>query len=357
MRLLQLYKERTAHRPDTEHTQALLRVLILTSACIYIVYLKFNSDAGPGVTAVVFLSYLFSILLFAHILRYPDINVTRRILGLIHDPLIATVVFYLVNEKMAMYLFIFTWVAIGNGFRFGAPYLYASGALGTLGIAALLRFASDWQTNWYFGAGVLITNIAVTGYTGAILNQLKLAQAKLEQKATHDPLTGLANRRLLFDRLRHAMVLNHRHMRPLALLYFDLDDFKLINDNYGHQVGDDLLRTVASKIRECIRESDTFARWGGDEFVIVFDSLQSQEDALLGSHRIMHAIESLTKVGGHQVKVSASIGLAKLNHGGTTRLITPEDFIRAADEAMYKAKKNGKARIESVEIGSLPSTN
>ena len=357
MRLLQLYKEHTAHRPDTEHTQALLRVIILTSACIYIVYLRFNFDIGTGVTAIVFSSYLFSILLFAHVLRYPDINVTRRIIGLIHDPIITTWVFYLVNEKMAIYLFIYTWVAIGNGFRFGAPYLYASAALGTFGISALLLFAPDWQTNWYFGTGVLIMNIAVTGYTGALLNQLKLAQAKLEQRATHDPLTGLANRRLLIDRLRHAMILNHRHMRPLALLYFDLDDFKLINDNYGHQVGDDLLRAVASKIRECIRESDTFARWGGDEFVIVFDSLQGHEDALPGSHRILQAVQSLTKVGGHSVKVSASIGLAKLNCREETRLITPEDFIKAADEAMYKAKNGGKARIEFVEISSLSSKN
>ena len=350
MGLLQFYKERTIHRPDTEHTQALLRVIILTSACLYIAYLRFNFAIGTGVTAVVFSSYLFSILLFVHILRYPDINVKRRILGLIHDPIITTIVFYLVNEKMAMYLFIYTWVAIGNGFRFGARYLYASGALGTLGISVLLLFAPDWQKNWYFGTGVLLTNIAVTAYTGAILNQLKLAQAQLEQRATHDPLTGLANRRLLIDRLRHAMILNHRHMRPIALLYFDLDDFKLINDNYGHQVGDDLLMAVASEIHECIRESDTFARLGGDEFVIVFDSLTSHDDAFLGSHRVLQAVESITKVSGHQVKVSASIGLAKLNYRGKTPLITPENFIKAADEAMYKAKKSGKARIEFVEV-------
>ncbi|MCG6535855.1 MAG: hypothetical protein L7F78_14435, partial [Syntrophales bacterium LBB04] len=98
---------------------------------------------------------------------------------------------------MVMYFSVYTWVAIGNGFRFGSRYLYASAILGTIGITLLLLFAPDWQTNWYFGIGVLITNISVTGYAGLILKQLKSAQAQLEIRATHDPLTGIANRRLL----------------------------------------------------------------------------------------------------------------------------------------------------------------
>ena len=349
MPLLKLYKERTANGPDTEHTQALLRVVIETSACLYLIYLRFTSSIGIGVVAIALSSFTFSILLLLHILRYPHVNIPRRIIGLIHDPLITTWIFYLVNEKMAMYLFVYTWVAIGNGFRFGVRYLYASAALGTLGIAVLLFLSPSWQANWYYSIGIFITNIAVTAYTGALLHQLKSAQSKLERIATQDSLTGLANRRLLIEKLRIAIILSQRHSHHLSLLYFDLDNFKPVNDKYGHHLGDDLLRTVATNVRECIRESDTFARLGGDEFVIIFDYLTSHDDAILGSHRVLKVVESITEVRGHPLKVSASIGMATLNSAKKNIPITPENFIKAADKAMYTAKKNGKGRVEFVE--------
>lgn len=349
MPLLKLYKERTANAPDTEHTQALLRVAILTSACLYLIYLRFTASIGIGVAVIIFSSYIFSLLLFLHILLYPGINIPRRIIGLIHDPLITTWIFYLMDEKMAMYLFVYTWVAIGNGFRFGVQYLYASAALGTSGIILLLFSSPIWQTNWYFGIGILITNVAVTVYTGALLHQLKSAQSRLEIIATHDSLTGLANRRLFNDRLRVAMILSQRHRRHLALLYFDLDDFKLVNDNYGHHVGDELLKTIAATVRDCIRESDTFARLGGDEFVIIFDSLTSHDEAYPVSKRILKAVESIKEVKGHPLNISASIGVAMLNYTKRDIPITLENFIKAADGAMYRAKKSGKGRIEYAE--------
>ncbi len=141
------------------------------------------------------------------------------------------------------------------------------------------------------------------------ITDLKDAERRLRQLATHDYLTGLPNRVLLYDRLEQALARFHRHGQPVALLYLDLDRFKPINDELGHQVGDAVLVEIGVRIHTVIRETDTAARIGGDEFAVLVEGIEDPVMLRLVADRLIDAISAPMSVRGHEVQVGASIGL------------------------------------------------
>ena len=159
--------------------------------------------------------------------------------------------------------------------------------------------------------------------------------------ATHDPLTGLSNRLLLNDRLEHAINHASRFDKCIAVIFCDLDNFKPINDTYGHSVGDEILKGVAESLKDILRKEDTICRFGGDEFVILVEELRSFDYL----EKVLEKIKSISHatflIEGHELSVGMSIGAAIYPNDGTTS----DDLMRRADEAMYKAKKNGKNMI------------
>jgi diguanylate cyclase (GGDEF)-like protein len=166
---------------------------------------------------------------------------------------------------------------------------------------------------------------------------LREAYARLNQLVTTDPLTGLPNRLLADDRLQLSVSLAQRDARPIAVLFVDLDRFKLINDSLGHPAGDDLLQQVATRLRGAIRESDTVARVGGDEFIVILHALSRPTDAEKVASSILVAMSEAFRLGGHDVFVSASVGIAIFpEHGGDA-----EELVSHADLAMYRAKADG----------------
>src|SRR5690606_11690669 len=166
--------------------------------------------------------------------------------------------------------------------------------------------------------------------------------ARLEHAALYDRLTELPNYRLFQDRLQGALTLARREGSCLALLYLDLDQFKQVNDEYGHPVGDLLLQQVAARIKGCVRESDTVGRIGGDEFLVLLPGIQSPQDALVVAETIRAVLGDSFILEGWEVKVSPSIGIAHSpEHGGDLRRL-----IRCADEAMYSAKRQGGNRSQ-----------
>ena len=169
---------------------------------------------------------------------------------------------------------------------------------------------------------------------------------QLERRAHHDPLTGLANRVLFNDRLGQAIVQTLRHNKLLALVYLDLDGFKKVNDVHGHQTGDVLLIAVATRMQEVLREGDTLARIGGDEFVAVLVDLESAEESLPIMERMLLAASTPVTIENVQVQVSASLGVTYFPQMGEA---TAEQLIEQADQAMYQAKQSGKNRIQVFE--------
>jgi diguanylate cyclase (GGDEF)-like protein len=169
---------------------------------------------------------------------------------------------------------------------------------------------------------------------------IKELQGFYERQAAQDALTGLVSRRMFDDRVDHAIALAKRLKKSVSLLYVDLDAFKPINDSFGHEAGDAVLKEVASRLRKAARESDTVARLGGDEFGVLMESDNDQTGAGTLATRIIDAISQPIFVGGHECHVGASVGIAILSPGTVDR----EALMRAADEAMYEAKKAGTNR-------------
>ncbi|MGI2002141.1 sensor domain-containing phosphodiesterase [Shewanella frigidimarina] len=172
------------------------------------------------------------------------------------------------------------------------------------------------------------------------INQRRKIEDQLLHDAQHDGLTGLPNRSYLMERLSQALKHLRRHgLDQFALLFIDLDRFKVINDSFGHLEGDRFLIETAQRIKSCVRENDTLARMGGDEFVILLDSINATEDAIEVSDRILQALSMPYQLAKQEFISGASIGVA---FSGRNKLVTSESLLRDADAAMYQAKANGK---------------
>jgi diguanylate cyclase (GGDEF)-like protein len=192
--------------------------------------------------------------------------------------------------------------------------------------------------------GALLTSFArMTATIEQQAEELRRVPARLDElarQAFRDSLTGLANRALYMDRLGHALVRTERRADHVAVLFLDLDRFKVVNDSLGHAVGDHLLIEVGRRVKECVRPEDTVARLGGDEFGIMLEGLSGVSRATQVAERITEQLERPFLVGGREVFITCSIGIALSPSPQTP----PEQLLRQADLAMYQAKHRGETR-------------
>ncbi len=179
------------------------------------------------------------------------------------------------------------------------------------------------------------------------VDERKRLEQQLERLAFRDPLTGLANRALLSDRLEHALRLARREERWLAVLLLDLDDFKQVNDGLGHLAGDAVLVETGHRLLRAVREGDTVARLGGDEFVALLEQVSDEHEAAAVAARLAEALRAPFKVAEREVSISGSIGVALGGPGARGA----SELLRNADLAMYEAKARGKARVQAFEPG------
>ena len=198
-----------------------------------------------------------------------------------------------------------------------------------------------------FDDHVLQLHTDLAGYAGQVLRHIRL-QSELKQLATHDQLTGLANRTLLDNRLRQVLTSAARNQRPMALLYLDLDGFKAINDRLGHAAGDSVLKQVSDRLRRVIRSSDTIARFGGDEFVVICEDTDTAS-AVLVAERIRVEIRKPLIGVATRFALTASIGVA-VHHPDGGAAVTTDVLMRQADAAMYKSKKRGRDSSTVVQV-------
>ena len=207
------------------------------------------------------------------------------------------------------------------------------------------------------GAIVIVGALVMTWVTLQSRKLIQLQKASEEQAkhlAFHDTLTGLPNLRLLNDRLLQAIGAGARHGETFAVLFLDLDGFKAVNDTFGHDVGDELLKEVADRLKRLVRAEDTVARLGGDEFVVAIRHIKSAGDAAHVAGKIIASIASPYALDGHPIRISTSVGISMYTSGDSTA----EDLIKAADDALYSAKRAGKNRYEFAAAGveAVPST-
>ena len=209
------------------------------------------------------------------------------------------------------------------------------------GVLDLYRTRPQQWDEGTLEAARLLADVAVSYLVmAADRDEAKRAQLESAHRASHDALTGVANRMLAFDRLEHALAGARRHGGRVAVLFIDLDGFKLVNDTLGHEAGDQVLVTVARRISAALRANDSVARLGGDEFVVICEDIDGSNDAKL--HDAAHTIaahlrdvlEQPVRFGSQELRIAASIGIAI--SGGHDR---PDDIMAAADADMYAVKR------------------
>lgn len=199
---------------------------------------------------------------------------------------------------------------------------------------------------WVEGRAHLIYDCGTPAGVGLVardISRQKLQEERLMHMAYYDSLTGLPNRRLFEDRYSQALMAAKRYQHRVALLYLDLDDFKQINDGFGHAAGDELLRAVSARLAHCVRDPDTVSRLGGDEFVILLQQFEHRDDIRRVAMRVIDSLNQPYLLHNRTISITCSIGAAEYPQDGSDK----EALLQYADAAMYQAKQHGKNYFHS----------
>jgi diguanylate cyclase (GGDEF)-like protein len=209
-------------------------------------------------------------------------------------------------------------------------------------LKALQSGARGYLVRAESSARLLVTTLGAALESHRMILQLNTARERARHLATHDQLTGLANRSLFHDRLSQAVSAARRSRQKLAVLFVDLDGFKSINDTLGHAVGDGLLRAIARRLASCLRETDTAGRLGGDEFAVLLTNLTNELDAATVARKLLASLSEPIEFRRQSTSIRCSIGIATFPRDANE----PEDLIKRADTAMYHAKERGGNRFD-----------
>jgi diguanylate cyclase (GGDEF)-like protein len=296
-----------------------------------------------GVLFIAIAYPLFAIAYASHVRSHPAPTRTRRGSALLIDNLMLSYIAYF-GDAFAAYIAFYFLTTVGWGLRFGRHYLVMSTAIAVLGMCVNLLLSAYWQENRMFWAVIVMAMLANTINVSILLRRIAWGNHRLEEKteeisrlAWQDQLTKLPNRRYFHERLSQTIASADRTPRQIALILFDIDGFKSVNDTLGHEAGDRLLQEVSRVVGSRIRQADTFARLGGDEFVVIMDSMRDQTDARLVAETILRTIAEIDLFAAQGLRIGASIGVAC----GAGRREIP-DLLKQADRAMYEAKRAGK---------------
>lgn len=331
-----------------EQAQAIARMLISSGIGALLALLWVGGQRGGDahwLNLWVAATYsLFAVGYYAVLRRYRERHPWRRYLTILSDLGITSFCTYSLGFGGLSLYPLYLWIMIGNGLRFGVRYMRIAGIVGVSGfMAATLGNGLVAEHPAVIG-GLLVGMLLMPTFFLVMVKRLAAAnqqlleqKARAEYRATHDELTGLPNRALLEDRLQLALKKTARRAGRIAVIFIDLDGFKAINDNFGHDAGDALLRDLADCLQQRLRASDTVARLGGDEFILLVEDCGSAEEVAAVIEQLMGCVGRYYGVGDYQTYVSWSCGVAMYPEDGTDAVT----LIQHADTAMYQAKAVG----------------
>lgn len=293
------------------------------------------------------LAGLVALVLLVWTVRQPSPSVWRRLVGVTHDTLAISLAMYLGREANAAFGVLYLVVIVGNGFRFGAPYMGYATLCSMLGFFLVHRSSAYWQSNHTLSFYIAAILVVVPGYMYFLLRSLHRARAELEQRANHDHLTGLMNRASIEQKIMDTVAANPRGH---VLLYLDLDRFKGVNDNAGHAAGDRLLQEVARLIRRNVRDEDYCARLGGDEFCVLLTDCSMGTAAQIAERIREQVLKFRLPWGGRVYSVGTSIGVA-----ASDSVEDGPSLLRLADAACYAAKNQGRNSVHVLDLHHRPA--
>lgn len=341
---------------DQESTRLIVvSVLLAFVSIVNICLIRFDKlTTADIICQVLFVtSFVMTVGLNIHHLLVPKLAHERIVLGLIHDVTVTTLFLIFSREKFASLLFMYPWISIGHGFRFGEKYLFVASLFTSFALLMLFKLSPYWGSLVPTGFDIGMIFVLVASYTGYLLRDLSEIKEKLKALATRDPLTGLANRRIIEDQLPILVDENRADSQPLGLIYFDLDGFKPVNDKLGHETGDHLLKQVALTIKKNVRSDDIVARVGGDEFLVVLRQIGSENDLAARGRAILKAIESIKNLNGKPVDISASLGCLLVGCRTPKEWTSSQKLIREADRLMYASKQSGRGTLSLAKTDDI----
>lgn len=316
--------------------------------------LMFNDIICQGLFVV---SFLFTIGLSLHQYYHPRLAHERVIVGMIHDVLVTTTFLLFSREKFTSLLFLYPWISIGHGFRFGEKYLFVASLFTSVGMLILFNVSRYWASVVPSGFDIGLMFVLVASYTGYLLRDLSMVKETLKQLATRDPLTGLSNRRIVEEMLPQMVAAHQAENQALGMIYFDLDGFKPVNDNLGHDRGDKLLKQIAGVVRKAVRSDDLVARVGGDEFVVILNNIESERDLATRGRDLLSKIEAIKTLEGRTIDISASLGCLLIGAKTPKELSSSQKLIREADKLMYASKKSGRGVLSLAKTEDMWSVS
>lgn len=332
---------------NTELEQAKTRLICtLAGLCGFAIMSRFTELPG-GIIATAILFPLYAIGYAVHVYQHAAPTRARRGLAVVVDNLVNAYIASFGGGFAAYVGFLFL-TTMGWGLRFGRHYLILATALAIVGMGCNVALSPYWQHNQLFGLAIML-GLAASALNGSILltriargnRRLAEKMEEIAQLAWQDPLTRLPNRLHFQERLSQALAAAARSGRPMALLLLDIDGFKAVNDTLGHDAGDRLLVEIAQRIGRRVRQADSFARFGGDEFVILMDLRRGEADAVELAEAVIRVMDGIDVFAAVGLRVGASIGIACCAPRRDEKP-DPAELVQRADRAMYEAKRAGK---------------
>ena len=332
---------------STEAEQAVIRLVIGTLGFAYSLEAALSGRATISLREIfifggAFLAAAMAILIRACIRG----SMTTRLSGIILDISAVSYLISLLHEPGFLLLPIYLWVIVGNGLRYGFGYLLVSTVLSVPSLVWVFTDGHTWAHSLYMAAAWLLALLVLPVYFGVLLKRLKKQASELENLsqrmetlAKHDTLTALPNRSAFYERIKDEMARADARGLAFAMAFVDLDGFKVVNDNYGHDVGDVVIKSASTRISDSIRSDDFVARLGGDEFVVLLPCQNADKHNVSKAvKKILAALAVPFDAGSQAITLSASIGVAFYPRDGKDL----ESLLRCADGEMYNVKRAGK---------------